>query len=98
MTPCPTLRTIIINATGQDLRTCRGCMVCDLPRNDGMDVSLGALVQLVLMNDDEVLTTRTLWSDTALQSARTACMRNLNLETALLALRDEAKKRGVDHA
>ncbi len=93
-----TLRTIIKNATGQDLRTCRGCMHCDLPRNDGMDVSLGALVQLVLMNDEEVLTTRTVWSDAALQSARTACIRNFNLNKVILALRDEAKKREVDHA
>jgi heterodisulfide reductase subunit C len=95
MTPRPTLRTVVINATGQDLRTCRGCMVCDLPRNDGMDVSLGAFVQLVLMNDEEVLTTRTLWSDAALQSARTACKRNFNLEKIILALRDEAKRRGI---
>lgn len=91
-----TLRTTIINTTGQDLRTCRGCMICDLPRDESMDISLGALVQLVLMNDKEVLTTRTLWSNSVLQSARTACMRNFNLESVILALRDEATKRGLD--
>jgi heterodisulfide reductase subunit C len=91
-----TLRTIIFNRTGQDLRTCRGCMVCDLPRHESMDVSLSALVQLVLMNDVEVLATRTLWSDVVLQSARTACMRNFNLETVILALREEAGQRGLD--
>jgi heterodisulfide reductase subunit C len=96
MTPRPTLRTVIIIATEQDLRTCRGCMHCDLPRTEDMDISLGALVQLVLMNDEEVLTTRTLWSETVLQFARTACSRSLNLQTALLALREEAKKRGVE--
>jgi heterodisulfide reductase subunit C len=71
-------------------------MVCDLPRDESMDVSLSALVQLILMNDEEVLTTRTLWSDAVLQSARTACMRNFNLEVVILALREEARKRGLD--
>lgn len=91
-----TLRSAIIDATGQDLRTCRGCMVCDLPRDGSMDISLSALVQLVLMNDEEVLSTRTLWSNAILQSARSACMRNFNLEAVILALREEAKRRGLD--
>ena len=47
------------------------------------------------MNDDEILTSRTLWSDEVLQAARNACARELDLHKILLVLRDEAVKRGL---
>jgi heterodisulfide reductase subunit C len=47
------------------------------------------------MNDEEVLTSRTLWSDEVLHSAREACARELDLEKILLVLRDEAIRRGM---
>jgi hypothetical protein len=62
----------------------------------GQDISLESLLQLVVMNDEEVLTCRTLWSDTVLASARRACGSSLDIEAVLLALRDEARRRGLD--
>jgi heterodisulfide reductase subunit C len=47
------------------------------------------------MNDEEVLTSRTLWSDEVLHSAHDACARELDLEKILLVLRDEAIRRGL---
>jgi heterodisulfide reductase subunit C len=47
------------------------------------------------MNDEEVLTSRTVWSDEVLQKAKEACARELNLEKILLVLREEAIKRGL---
>jgi heterodisulfide reductase subunit C len=47
------------------------------------------------MNDEEVLSSRTLWSDEVLYASREACTRELNLEKILLVLREEAIRRGV---
>ncbi len=47
------------------------------------------------MNDEEVLTSRTLWSDEVLRCAHDACVRELDLEKILLVLREEAIRRGL---
>lgn len=89
----PTLRTVVQSVAHQDLRHCQNCWICDEARTDDQDISLGMLVQMVLMNDAEVLTSRTLWSDAMLSAARHACINGIHLDTVLLALRDEAKRR-----
>jgi hypothetical protein len=50
---------------------------------------------MVMYDDEEVLTCRTLWSDQVLEEAAYACKRGLKLDTILLALRAEAKQRKV---
>ena len=60
-----------------------------------MDIPLDSLIQLVIMNDEEVLTSRTLWSDEVLRSAHDACARELDLEKIILVLREEAIRRGL---
>lgn len=90
--PSPSLRALVLAETGQDVRRCSHCDFCNVLTQD---ISLQMLVQLVILNDEEVLTTRTLWSEEVLQSARHACSSNLNMEAVLLALRAEAKRRGV---
>jgi hypothetical protein len=47
------------------------------------------------MNDEEVLTSRTVWSDAVLKAAKDACARELDLEKILLVLREEAHRRGL---
>ncbi|HLE27981.1 MAG TPA: hypothetical protein VI793_07685 [Anaerolineales bacterium] len=91
----PTLRSIVLTATGQDLRKCQHCAFCNTQLDEEQDIALETLVQLVLMNDEEVLTSRTLWSDRVLQSARQVCANSLNLEAILLTLRAEALRRGI---
>ncbi len=56
---------------------------------------MDSLVQLILMNDEEVLTSKTVWSDEVMRAAKDACIRELDLEKILLALRDEAVRRGL---
>jgi hypothetical protein len=51
------------------------------------------LIQLVLLNDDEALQCRTLWSDSALEAARGACKRGLDLYAVMLALREESTRK-----
>jgi heterodisulfide reductase subunit C len=90
-----TLRRLILNESGQDIRRCRGCQLCNGEYSSDQDIPLDSLVQLVIMNDEEVLTSRTLWSDEVLIAARDACARELDLEKILLVLREEAKRRGL---
>ncbi|MFZ5820080.1 MAG: hypothetical protein ACOYYJ_09265 [Chloroflexota bacterium] len=91
----PTLRNIVKNATGQDVQHCQACLDCETSCPEELDVPLGSLVQMVIFNDEEVLTSRTLWSDCVLENARYACRRGLNLQILMLALREEAKRRGL---
>ncbi|MBL8057762.1 MAG: hypothetical protein JNK29_13755 [Anaerolineales bacterium] len=94
--PAASLRQVVLAAAGQDVRQCRGCALCDMRLDQAQDVSVPALVQLVLFNDEEVLTSRTLWSEAVLAEARQLCTKNLRLDLILLALRDEARRRGLD--
>ena len=59
------------------------------------DIPLGALIQLALMDDEEALLSRTLWSDSVLQASRGACKRGINLHAVMMALREEAVKRSI---
>ncbi|MBI5352332.1 MAG: hypothetical protein HZB50_06800 [Chloroflexi bacterium] len=86
------LRTVIKKATGQDVYTCQSCNDCDIGAREDMDIPLSSLIQLVLLNDEEALECRTLWSDSVLEASRGACKRGLDLHAVLLALREEYKK------
>ena len=92
--PPASLRKAVQLRTGQDLRHCRGCAICDLNGIANLDVTLDMLVQMVLLNDEEVLTTRTLWSEEVIAEARYACTRGINLQAVLLELREIAQQRG----
>jgi len=59
------------------------------------DIPLGSLIQLALMDDEEALQSRTLWSDPVLVAARGACQRGLDLHRVMLSLREEARQRGL---
>ncbi len=89
------LRRLILEKTGQDVRRCRGCQLCNGDFSPDQDIPLDSLVQLIIMNDEEVLTSRTVWSDEVLHAAKQACARELDLEKILLVLRQEAVKRGL---
>ena len=112
----PSLRQIVLNETGQDLRRCRNCAKCNDKLNNALlpspgtgegsdvliagvkpdgDISIEALVQLVMLNDEEVLTSRTVWSDIIQQASRNACQRGLDLSQVIAALRREALRRGI---
>jgi len=89
------LRRLILTKTGQDVNRCRGCQLCGGEYSREQDIPIDSLIQLVIMDDEEVLTSRTLWSDEVLRCAQNACVRELDLEKVLLVLREEAIRRGV---
>lgn len=89
------LRQMVLAATGQDVRHCHQCALCDLRLVEKPDIAVSALIQLILDDDDEILTSQIVWSDKVMASARELCARSLNLEEILLALRAEAGRRGL---
>ena len=92
------LRRIVKDATGQDVYRCQGCFDCELPSGIDTDIPLGSLVQMIIFDDKEVLSCRTLWSDEILNSSSHVCQRGLNVRLIMLALREEASKQGYSQS
>lgn len=93
------LRKLVLLKAGQDVRRCRDCALCngnlaDPEIKDGMDISLDTLVHMVLWNDDEILSSKTVWSEPVYQSLLHACVQGLNLQAIVTTLREEARLRG----
>jgi hypothetical protein len=53
------------------------------------DISYGSLVQLILTNDEDILTSKMLWDDIVFEAARRACTQQLNLQKVIVSLRNE---------
>ncbi len=91
-----TLRGMVLAQTGHDVRRCGRCSYCvKHARSAEEDLSLEMLVQMILDNDEEVLTSKTLWSERVLKSARSMCISTMDMPAIMLALRDEARRRGL---
>ncbi len=91
----PTLKRIVKDASGQDLSRCQACLDCEVSCPDDLDIPIGSIIQMVMFNDEEVLTSRTLWSDCVMQKARPTCSRGINIPAVMQALREEAEHRGL---
>ena len=90
-----TLREVVRQATGYDVRRCGRCSYCVHFVAPDDDLSLEAMMQLIMQNDEEVLTSKTLWSDLALKRARMMCVSTMDVQKIMLALRAEALQRGL---
>ena len=90
-----TLREFVRQTTGYDVRRCGRCSYCVHFVTPDDDLSLETMMQLIMMNDEEVLTSKTLWSDEALKRARQMCVSTMDLAAIMLALRAEARRRGL---
>jgi len=89
------LRQIVRDATGYDVRRCGRCSYCVHFVTPDDDVSLEMMMQLVMQNDEEVLTSKTLWSDKALKRAKVMCVSTMDVQKIMLTLREEARRRGL---
>ena len=87
------LRSVIKKATGEDVYLCQACNDCEINIHSEMDIPLSSLVHLILLNDEEALQCRTLWSDSVLEASRGACKRGLDLHAVLTALREESLRK-----
>ena len=81
--------------TGEDVSRCSSCALCEEITDEAGDVSLSMLMQWILANDERALTNATVWSDEVLRKADHACANQLDIPAVLLALRREAKRRGL---
>jgi hypothetical protein len=90
------LHKLIKGSTGQDVYKCRECQLCDVDPAEDMDVPLTTILKMIMFDDEEVLTCRTVWSDRVLEEAAHACIRGLNLQSILLGIRSEAEQRGTN--
>ena len=91
----PTLKRIVKEATGQDISRCQACLDCEVSCPDELDIPVGSIIQMIMFNDEEILTAKTLWSDCVLSKARLACSRGINISAVMEALREEARNRGL---
>ena len=91
----PTLKRIVKEASGQDVSRCQACLDCEVSCSDDMDIPLGSMIQMIMFDDEEILTSRTLWSDCVLTKARLACHRGIDISAVMQALREEAQRRGL---
>lgn len=87
------LRRLILLKTGKAIQRCMGCGLCSNVVSDDQDIPLYSLIQLILMDDEEVLTSRTVWSDDIIARAQHACVHEFDLQQILLVLREEAVRR-----
>jgi hypothetical protein len=53
------------------------------------------MLEMIMLDDEEILTCRTVWSDDALAATTNACQRGISLPAVILALRSEALIRGL---
>lgn len=91
------MRKIVQQNSGQDVRQCRNCASCSRKIPPGLlDISLEGMVEMIILNDEEILTSRTVWSDAALAATSNVCQRGISLPAVILALRKEALKRGLE--
>ena len=91
----PSLKRIVKNASGQDVSRCQACLDCEVSCPDDMDIPVGSMIQMIMFDDEEILTSRTLWSDCVLAKARLACHRGIDISAVMHALREEATRRGL---
>ena len=92
----PTLKRIVKDATEQNISRCQACFDCEVScPDDELDIPVGSMIQMIMFNDEDVLTAKTLWSDCVLQKARLACSRGINISAVMQALREEAERRGL---
>ena len=91
----PSLKRIVKNASGQDVSRCQACLDCEVSCTADMDIPVGSMIQMIMFDDEEILTSRTLWSDCVLTKARLACHRGIDISAVMQALREEATRRGL---
>ena len=91
----PSLKRIVRDATGQDVSRCQACLDCEVSCSADMDIPVGSMIQMIMFDDEEILTSRTLWSDCVLTKARLACHRGIDISAVMQALRAEATRRGL---
>ena len=89
------LRSVVLAATGQDVRLCGSCSNCECLLEPGMDLSLGEIVRAAARNDTSILSSPSLWACEDLLLRPIPCQAGLSLAAIILTLQREAEVRGL---
>jgi heterodisulfide reductase subunit C len=87
------LTHIILAQTGEDVRNCINCELCDQSFR-GVDVTFNEVMQAVARDDISILENSTLWNSDSLIESKLTCLEGINIPKVILALRHEARIRG----
>ena len=88
------LRSVILAATGQDVRECINCDTCDAWMAPGMDLTFGEVMQAAARDDPQALDNNTLWTcDDLLPRVR--CPSGIDIASVILVLIREGELRGL---
>lgn len=85
----------VIKSTGQDIHLCRDCQNCNKFIIEEMDISFSSMIEMIMINDVELFTCRTIWSEKVFLNSKTACRNGINFQTIISAIREEANSRGI---
>jgi heterodisulfide reductase subunit C len=87
------LAHIILAQTGEDVRNCVNCELCDQSFPEA-DYTFNELMQATARNDLHVLERSTLWNCDNLLESKMTCLGGIDIPKVIQALRDEASLRG----
>lgn len=94
-TQSPSLRLIVLAATGQDVCRCSHCGLCSALIDDEAAGGLEQLVQWIITNDGRALTAQPSYSEHMLRAAQQICANRLDFCKAIAALQAEARRQGL---
>jgi heterodisulfide reductase subunit C len=89
------LRSLILAKTGQDVRQCQACDLCEDLRADGMDLSFGEILRCAARDDLRALTCASLWRCEPLLDGPAICQAGPDIAAVIRFLRREALRRGL---
>jgi heterodisulfide reductase subunit C len=84
---------IILAKTGQDVRDCINCELCNL-NHEGSYIVFNEIMQAAARNDPSVLKNPILWNCDTILEAKPICMSGIDIEKVIYVLREEAEFRG----
>lgn len=90
------IRAKVLASAGQDISQCNHCDLCDKYLGEGMDLTIGEILQAANRNDESVLACQTLWTSDGLLVRKLHCQAGLDIASVLLALIRLAQDHGID--
>jgi heterodisulfide reductase subunit C len=89
------LAAVVRAATGQDVRACQACHLCDELWAEGMELTFGEILRAAARDDITVLSSPSLWCCEPLIRRRPTCQADIDVPAVIGVLRREARKRGL---
>lgn len=89
------LASVVLAASGQNVRACQACLQCDDLRCEGMELTFGDIMHAAALDRVSVLSSPSLWCCEPLIQRRIPCTADINVKAVIEVLRREAYRRGL---